>query len=90
MHRMESKIRFDVLSPQWLSGGKNHLTAAPTAEQRIWGILVTCDIGENQTQRQAFYTAAALSEHPYDGLCCRSMAPNFNLITLICVHHVTE
>ncbi len=61
---MELKIRFDVLSPRWLSLEQNRLTAAPTAEQSIGGVSVTFNVEEDQTQRQACYAAAALSEHP--------------------------
>lgn len=60
---MELKIRFDVLSPRWLSLEQNRLTAAPAAEPSIRGVLVTFNV-EDQTQRQAYHAAAALSEHP--------------------------
>lgn len=60
---MGLKIRSDVLSLPWLSLEQNRLAPAPTAEQSIRGGLVTSNIEEDQTQRQAYYTAAALSEH---------------------------
>lgn len=44
---------------------KNHLTAVPTAESRALGsVLVTFNIGEDQTQTEACYTAAALRGNP--------------------------
>lgn len=63
-HRTVPQIRFDVLSSRRLALQQNRLTAVPTAEQSIGGVLVTFNIGEDQTQTRAYSTAAALREHP--------------------------
>lgn len=77
------------LSPQWLSLEQNRLTAMPTTAQSIRGVLVTFYIGEDQTQRQAYWTAAALSEHPTMMDSVVNTLLQTSISSLSSVHHVT-